>query len=153
MFEWSARSLKQLETVKPELKQVCDLALKLTPIDFAVIEGRRSKEREEELFKEGKTKTLESKHLPDEKDNLGKAVDIFIKNGSINDYCAVALAFKEASRQLNIPIRWGGSWAVLTELTITLKKSIENYEEYCALHHKTPLIDLGHFELHNEEHK
>lgn len=66
--------------------------------------------RQKELMKEGKSKTLNSRHL------TGHAVDIVpLVNGVIpwKDWSAfgsVAKAMKKAAEQLGISINWGGDW-------------------------------------------
>lgn len=85
-------------------------AIQLTPIDFTVIEGVRSWERQLELYAQGKSKVLNSKHL------TGHAVDLapWVR-GAIpwDDWSAfdqVAKAMLQAAEQLGVAIRWGGDW-------------------------------------------
>jgi peptidoglycan LD-endopeptidase CwlK len=103
------RSLKRLEGVHPDLVRVVQRAIKLTPIDFTVLEGRRTPERQRELFAQGATKTLNSRHL------TGHAVDLapFVGGEVRWDwplYHKLAAVVKDAARQENVPIQWGGDW-------------------------------------------
>lgn len=109
-YALSQRSQNNLNGVHQDLVQVVHLALALSRHDFVVIEGVRSLERQKELIKEGKSKTLNSRHL------TGYAVDIVpLINSAIpwQDWSAfesVAQAMKQAARQLGIAINWGGDW-------------------------------------------
>ena len=46
---WSDRSLKNLRGIHPDLRRALDRALKDTTIDFVVIEGLRTLERQKQL--------------------------------------------------------------------------------------------------------
>ena len=69
-FVLGARSLKNLEGVNPNLIKVVKRAIEISPVDFAVIEGVRTKARQAELVKKGASKTMNSRHI------TGHAVDI-----------------------------------------------------------------------------
>jgi hypothetical protein len=56
MFTFSERSLNNLKGVHPKLVAVVHRALELSTIDFTVIEGVRSQERQNELWAQGRTK-------------------------------------------------------------------------------------------------
>lgn len=106
-FKFSRRSEENLKGVHPDLVKVARLALQLTEQDFTVIEGVRTKARQQQLFKQGATKTLNSRHL------TGHAIDIVPYPLDWNDLVAfgkLAKAMFAASKQLKIPIRWGGDW-------------------------------------------
>lgn len=98
-----------LEGVHPDLKEVVFRARDITTTNFCVIEGIRSKKRQGLLFRSGASKTLNSRHL------TGHAVDIvaYDNTGVSWDwtlYYKIALAMKQASKELGIPIDWGGDW-------------------------------------------
>lgn len=61
------RSKKNLETCCIELRNVADVAIQF--VDFSVIEGHRSLERQKKLFDEGRSKidgiSQQGKHNPD----------------------------------------------------------------------------------------
>lgn len=106
-FKFSKRSEENLNGVHPDLVKVARLALTLSKRDFTVIEGVRTKARQQQLFKSGATKTMNSRHL------TGHAIDIVPYPLDWKDTKAfgeLAKAMFEASRQLKIPIRWGGDW-------------------------------------------
>ena len=73
MPSFSSRSKEKLKGVHPDLVKVLNEAIK--HVDFTVLEGLRSKERQEELVATGKSKTMNSKHLK-QSDGYGHAVDI-----------------------------------------------------------------------------
>jgi len=78
-------------------------------MDFGITEGLRTYARQTQLFKSGKSQTLNSRHL------TGHAIDIIAyptPSGSWDfaDYELIASAFKQAARELNIPVEWGGDW-------------------------------------------
>lgn len=115
--KWSERSLKNLKGIHPDLRRVMDRALQESPVDFIVIEGLRTKERQKELFDQGFSKTMNSRHL------TGHAVDIWpvdpdtgkAANGRDGKrmwelYRQIAPAVKEAADDLDVEIVWGGDW-------------------------------------------
>lgn len=114
MFSLSKASLANLEGVHPDLVKVVKRAIQLTDIDFKVGEGVRTLARQKTLVAEGKSKTLNSRHIPG-KDGYGKAVDLWtITGGTVTwnqkDYVRLAGFVLQAARELGIAIRWGGSW-------------------------------------------
>ncbi len=106
-FRFSRRSEKNLEGVKPQLVAVVRRALELTEVDFGITEGLRTKERQKQLVAQGKSQTMNSRHL------TGDAVDVVAWVGSQVSwdwplYQKIAQAFKQAAKELNTPIEWGG---------------------------------------------
>jgi peptidoglycan L-alanyl-D-glutamate endopeptidase CwlK len=89
---------------------VVKLAIKLTTVDFAVIEGLRTIDRQKELFRQGKSKTMNSRHLTGNAVDLAAWVDGKI-SWDMDDYKKIAEAMKSAAKQLNIDIQWGGDWS------------------------------------------
>ena len=109
-FGLSSKSLKRLEGVHPDLVKVVKRAIEITPIDFVVIEGLRTKERQKYLVAKGASKTMNSYHL------TGHAVDIApLVDGQASwdwkYYRELAPAMKQAAKELDIDITWGGDWA------------------------------------------
>jgi len=102
-------SKNNLKGVHPDLVKVVERAISLTSVDFRVIEGLRSKQRQIELVNKGASKTLNSRHI------TGHAVDVAaLIGGSVRWdwplYDKIAKAFKQSAKELNIPIVWGGDW-------------------------------------------
>jgi len=98
-----------MQGVHPDLVRVIELAIQITEVDFTVIEGLRTKERQAELVKAGKSQTQNSRHL------TGHAVDLAAwVNGTVSwdkaHYHKIAEAMKAAAVKLQVPIVWGGDW-------------------------------------------
>ena len=111
MRAYSARSLKNLNGIHPDLRRVVDRALQDSPLDFVVIEGLRTKERQKQLVAQGASKTMNSRHL------TGHAVDLVPigPNGKAAFdwplYDRLGPAVKEAAAKEGISITWGGDWS------------------------------------------
>jgi hypothetical protein len=113
-FRFSLRSEGSFAGVKPELVAVARRALELSPIDFGITEGVRTIERQRVLVAEGKSQTMNSRHL------TGEAIDVVAYLGSAVSwdpkyYHQIADAFKQASAELNTPIEWGGDWKTFVD--------------------------------------
>lgn len=110
MFKLSAASLKRLTGVHPDLVKVIERAIQLSNVDFAVLEGKRTLERQKQLFKAGATTTMNSRHL------TGHAVDIapIGPDGGVSWhwplYNQLAPFVKQAAKSLGVAIEWGGDW-------------------------------------------
>lgn len=108
-FILSKKSLGQLEGIHPDLVKVVKRAIQITDTDFRVGEGIRTLARQRELLKVGATTTLKSRHL------TGHAVDLIaLVGGEVRWdwplYHKLAAAMKQAAKELNIPLEWGGDW-------------------------------------------
>jgi|TARA_R100000329_G_C7605641_1_gene214848 peptidoglycan L-alanyl-D-glutamate endopeptidase CwlK len=115
MPRFSKKSLSKLETCDKRLQ---DLFLRVVKkFDCTIIEGHRSKDRQNKLFKEGKSKLK----YPKGKHNAipSKAVDVAPYPIDWNDrerftYFAgyvVGIAY-----QMGLKIRWGGDWDMDTQV-------------------------------------
>lgn len=103
------RSLSRLEGVHPDLVRVVKKAAALSSLDFTVLEGLRTKERQKQLLDLGATRTMNSRHL------TGHAVDLApMVGGTVRWdwplYHQLAVIVKEAAKAENVPIQWGGDW-------------------------------------------
>lgn len=107
-FRFSKRSLGNLEGVHPDLVRVMHRALAMSPIDFMVIEGLRTRARQRELYAKGATTTMNSRHL------TGHAVDIVPWLGGIRWdwplYHRLSAIVKQAGDIEKVQIEWGGDW-------------------------------------------
>ncbi|CNI36644.1 putative phagelysin [Yersinia rohdei] len=113
-FTLGKASENNLIGVHPDLVKVVRRALELTPIDFKVIEGRRTLERQRELVKAGASQTLNSRHL------TGHAVDIVpLPDGKVSwewkYFYPLAEAMKQAAAELGIAVEWGGNWTTFKD--------------------------------------
>lgn len=108
-FQLSVRSEARLAGVHPDLVRIVRRALALSAVDFGVAEGVRSLARQRELFAEGKTRTMNSRHLS------GHAVDLYPSVRAGEDYTRadfepVVTAMKAAAAELGMPLECGHDW-------------------------------------------
>ena len=110
------RSLARLEGIHPDLVRVVKKAAALSDLDFTVLEGLRTPERQRQLMKQGATRTLNSRHI------TGHAVDLApMLDGKVSWdwplYHRLAEYVRSASVSENVPIRWGGTWKLLSAIS------------------------------------
>jgi peptidoglycan L-alanyl-D-glutamate endopeptidase CwlK len=132
-FKFSQRSLRVLATVDPRMQQLAARALLLSKIDFVVTDGRRTLDEQKRLYGKGRTAgeclkmgvpaayaqpkerkvtwtITKSNHLG------GNAIDVAPYVGGTVNYEAkgayeeISRAFKQAGKELSIPVEWGGDW-------------------------------------------
>ena len=145
-YRLSFMSLSRLVGLDKDLVYVAERAIALSHIDFAVIEGLRSMERQKKLVAEGKSQTLNSKHI------RGEAIDIAALTGGVLNweplfYFEIADAFKQAADQLGIRLRWGGAWRELTNTDLTAAEQHRAYVLSKKGKGEKTFSDLGHYEL------
>lgn len=119
-YRFSSRSLGNLVGVHPDLVAVVRKALTLTPVDFMVIEGVRTPERQKELYAQGRTKpgrkvtwTLKSNHFVNPKSGFGHAVDLLPAPydwREVGPFNQLGDAMMRAASELGVAIRWGADW-------------------------------------------
>lgn len=108
--KFSARSINNMNGIHPDLRRVLDRALKDSPLDFVVIEGLRTPERQKQLVATGASQTLNSRHI------TGHAVDLLPigpnGKGAFDWplYDRLGPAVKEAAAKEGVAIVWGGDW-------------------------------------------
>ena len=113
-MELSELSKQRLEGVDERLKAVVYGVAERCTYPFNVSEGLRSIEQQREYYNQGKSKTMNSKHL------IGKAVDIYpltmdrrkIDWSKCDD---LARLMKEVARELDVTIVWGGDWKSIVD--------------------------------------
>lgn len=105
-FKFSKRSEDNLKGVNPDLEKVIRRTLEISPVDFIVIEGLRTKERQKELVNTGKSQTMNSRHL------TGNAVDIIPVNTKwqVEEFKPLLRAVKQAADELGVKLRFGINW-------------------------------------------
>ena len=111
-----SRSLERLRGVHPDLVKVVHRASEITKTPFVVIEGLRTPARQKKLVASGASRTLKSRHIH------GFAVDLapYVDDGDGNAWDSIrwdwplfypmAAAVKQAAKELNVPVQWGGDW-------------------------------------------
>lgn len=118
MYKFSQRSLDNLKNVDERLVRICNELIKR--VDYTVIEGFRTPERQKELYDKGFSKidgiSKKGKHnyspslaidiIPYKKGHNpfdgSKESDIMFDN--------LAKEFKQVAKELGINITWGGDW-------------------------------------------
>jgi peptidoglycan L-alanyl-D-glutamate endopeptidase CwlK len=103
------RSEKNLAGVHPKLVSVVRRAADVSDIEFMVIEGLRTIERQKQLVAKGASKTMNSKHI------TGHAVDLApMVDGEIRWdwplFHKLAPIIKQAAKDMGVNIVWGGDW-------------------------------------------
>ena len=114
-FVLGSKSQLKLGLVHPDLREVVEAAIKVTTVDFTVLEGLRTLERQRELVASGASTTMNSRHLH------GLAVDLgAMVGGQITwhpkVYNHIADAMLSSATKLGIPVTWGGSWNSFPDL-------------------------------------
>lgn len=119
-FSLSARSLQRLDGVHPRLVEIVKLAIQRTAVDFTVVEGVRTPERQRELVAQGASQTQNSLHLR-QQDGYGHAVDLApLVGGAIpwsdwEQFRRLADVVKACATELGTPVEWGGDWKSLKD--------------------------------------
>ena len=109
MFKLGRRSVERLQGVHPDLVKVVERAIEMSPVDFTVLEGLRSPERQQTLVASGASQTLNSRHITGHAVDLGAWVDNQV-DWSWPLYHKIANAMKSAANELGVAIVWGGDW-------------------------------------------
>ena len=127
-FKLSQRSLDRLDSVDPDLIKVVKYAIGVTKVDFGVIEGVRTLEKQKELVAAGASKTMNSKHLK------GLAVDLMACVGGrgcweLKVYDDIADAMKRGAIEYGVPIVWGASWHIrnIADWEGTMEEAMNDY--------------------------
>jgi len=105
MPNFGKRSKQRLEGVDDRLVKVLNKAVEY--FDITIIEGLRSQERQNQLVKEGKSKTKFGKHVQ------GKAVDIApypVDFNARDDFHYLGGFILAIAMSMGVKIRWGGDW-------------------------------------------
>ena len=134
--------------LEPELKEIVYEAIKVTKVDFGVIEGLRTEEKQKQLVESGASQTMKSKHLE------GRAVDLMAYIGGrgsweLSVYDEIADAMKEAAIKVDVAVRWGAAWTVtdIREWEGTMEEAMNSYIDTRRGQGRRPFIDAPHFEL------
>jgi len=129
-FNLSDRSRRTLEGVHPDLIKVVHRAIQITEVDFLVGEGVRSLATQRRYVRQGKSRTMNSRHLV--VNGYSHAVDLWMwVDGGISwdtskaesfyevshdddyhNYQEIGTSMLMAGEELGIPIRWGADWDV-----------------------------------------
>lgn len=108
MYSFSKSSKLKLLQADDRLQLIAFEAIEI--IDFTILEAARTEERQRELYEQGKTKTMQSKHLIKPK---SMAIDIApypIDFDYLPSYYFLAGVWMTIANKHNINLRWGGNW-------------------------------------------
>ena len=109
MPKFGKKSKEQLLTCREELQEVFNEVIKT--VDCSVLEGHRSKDRQNALYKEGKTKVTYPKGRHNS--SPSRAVDVcpYPVNWSDRERFTLFAGFVLGiAKSMNINLRWGGDW-------------------------------------------
>ena len=132
-YKFGQRSIDNLKGVHPNLVKVLEQAILTSPVDFTIVEGLRSDQRQKDLYAQGRTKAgikvtnvdgvkklSNHQDLADgKKDGKGKAVDVYPfflgqvqvhHKDTVKKLKEIAAHIKSTAKKLNIKIIWGGDW-------------------------------------------
>lgn len=119
-YWFSGHSLEKMSGLHPDLHLLCWDVMDMQVMDFRVVEGVRTIARQKQLVADGKSKTMESKHLI-QADGFGHAVDVYpypvdmtkVNKGDAREiirFGVLAGLFYAAAKKRGIIIRWGADW-------------------------------------------
>lgn len=153
MFYLGKKSLQKLEGVHPKLVDVVKDAIKITTQDFSVFEGVRTAERQNKLFNQGYSEIdgySERGMHQIQDDGFSHAVDLvpYIDGRLVWEWNAIfpiCDAVKFSATNLNVPIKWGGSWRVITDGQYRNMTAKQIYD-------RNPSWDGAHFEIPKGHH-
>lgn len=114
--KFSQRSLNNLQGVHPDLVLCVKAALQASEVDFTVVEGMRTLEKQREYFSKGASRTMRSYHLR-QPDGFAHAVDLYpYFDGKVQVtapdryWRMIAVAMKKVAADIGVRITWGGDW-------------------------------------------
>jgi hypothetical protein len=146
-FTLGKRSRAELVGVHPDLVRVVEHAIRITPIDFSVIDGVRTLDEQRAYVASGASRTMHSRHL------TGHAVDLAAYVGNKIRWeqallCSIAIAMRDAARAEGVPLRWGGCWSpLLTDSDLDPEDLIAQYIDRKRRAAEKPFVDAPHYEL------
>ena len=114
-FQLSNRSILRLDGVHPVLVSVVRAAIAISKVDFTVLEGRRTLEKQREYFNAGKSRTMNSRHLTGHAVDLAPILDTDVDGDTElswnqDDFLPVNDAMQQAAANLGVKVTWGGLW-------------------------------------------
>lgn len=129
MARFSKRSKDNLIGVHPKLVALMEAAIQDTPVDFTIVEGVRTQQRQKDLYAQGRTKpgpkvtnadgvNRKSNHQV-KADGYGYAVDVYpFVDGQVRvsekyvipKLKQIADHVKAKAKELGLTVVWGGDW-------------------------------------------
>lgn len=109
-FRFGQISEHNLRGIHPDLVLIVRRALILSTLDFRVIEGIRTLERQRQLVRNGRSRTLNSRHLTGHAVDLAPMINNQIPWEDWSAFYRIAKTMKQAAQQMELPLQWGGDW-------------------------------------------
>jgi len=122
MYKFSQKSLEKINNplFHSKLRLLLTEAIQNSPLDFTVIETVRTKEKQQDYYKKGVSKTLKSRHIPEcNKSGMCEAFDIApypVDWQNLEQFKLLAAHIKKTADKLNINIQWGGDWKTFIDM-------------------------------------
>lgn len=121
MFKFGKTSKERLSTCHADIQLIMNEAIKITNVDFGIAEGYRNIEKQQQYFKEGKSKIDGVNKKGKHNYTPSLAVDIYpyFDNGAkwdnehLSYLSGIIHAVSEilfASGKTTHKVRWGGNW-------------------------------------------
>lgn len=110
MYKFGKSSLEKRETLHPKLQKICDEVIK--HLNISILQGVRTVDEEKALVAQGKSMTMNSKHLPDV-NGKSRAMDIAlypIDWDNDSQFTLVAGYILGIAEMMGIKLVWGGDW-------------------------------------------
>ena len=126
-YRFSRKSLLKLETLHPDLRKLCEEAIKL--VDFTVLEGYRSAARQQDVYDQGASKARPGYSLhnrwPSEAVDLAPYPIDWQNRERFNHLAGVLVGLAHAH---GIALRWGGDWSMDGETTDNTFDDLPHFE-------------------------
>lgn len=105
----SPKSITRLDGVHEDLVRVVHRCAKDSTVDFMVLEGLRSREKQLKYLKAGASQTMDSRHRTGHAVDLAAVVDAEIR-WDWPLYHQLARSMKAAAAIEGVDMNWGGDW-------------------------------------------
>lgn len=113
MFKFSKKSIAQLDTVDPRLKELALRVIAISPIDFTIVQGRRTVAQSAQNIAAGTSflkDPSKSKHVTGEAFDFAPYVNGKIDWDDREKFWTIAQLFMAESKKMGISIRLGADW-------------------------------------------
>lgn len=113
MFKFSKKSIAQLDTVDPRLKELALRVIAISPIDFTIVQGRRTVAQSAQNIAAGTSflkDPSKSKHVTGEAFDFAPYVNGKIDWDDREKFWTIAQLFMAEAKKMGISIRLGADW-------------------------------------------
>lgn len=113
-MKYYEKTKHRLKGVNPKLVALVQRVHAMNlPFDLSISEGLRTLEKQKQYFREGKTKTLNSRHLSGNAFDIYPIVDNKIPPANHSSWLELNKAIKQAAKEFGYKDSewtWGGTW-------------------------------------------